>query len=251
MANETSDHAVASESPSVATGPDPVAVLIEDDPQIRRWLRAVLPHHGFRLNEAATASEGLREMEMHGADILLLDLGLPDLDGMEVIQRLREWSTVPIVVLSARRQERDKIAALDAGADDYLGKPFSMGELLSRMRAALRRSARSAGGSAHPESPFVVGALQVDLVHRRVTVSGQNVHLTPIEYRLLAALVKDAGKVLTQRQLLTEVWGPALMEEVQYLRVYMAQLRRKIEADPTRPKYLLTEQGIGYRLAVE
>lgn len=251
MVIEPTDTTAVSESPSVASPRDSVAVLIEDDPQIRRLLRTVLPNHGFRLIDVGTGAEGLREMELHRADILLLDLGLPDVDGMEVIQRLREWSAVPILVLSARKQERDKISALDAGADDYVSKPFSVGELLSRMRVALRRSGRIADGSSHPESPFVVGELQVDLVRRRVTLAGQEVHLTPIEYRLLAALVREAGKVLTQRQLLTEVWGPSLAEEVQYLRVYMAQLRRKLEKDPARPRILLTELGVGYRLGTE
>jgi two-component system, OmpR family, KDP operon response regulator KdpE len=249
MVIEPSGTAVVSEAPTVASLHDPVAVLIEDDPQIRRLLRTVLPNHGFRLIDVGTGLEGLRELELHRADILLLDLGLPDLDGMQVIQRLREWSAVPILVLSARKQERDKIAALDAGADDYVSKPFSVGELLSRMRVLLRRSAQTRDGT-QPDAALTVGTLQVDLVHRRVTAEGKEVHLTPIEYRLLTALVRDAGKVITQRQLLTEVWGPTLAEEVQYLRVYMAQLRRKLETDPARPKLLITEPGVGYRLAI-
>ncbi|HTU01142.1 MAG TPA: response regulator [Candidatus Sulfotelmatobacter sp.] len=231
--------------------PDLVAVVIEDDPQIRRFLRTTLPHHGFRLFEAATADEGLREVERHKPDIMILDLGLPDLDGLAVIQRVREWSEVPILVLSARGQERDKIAALDAGADDYMSKPFGVGELLARMRVVLRRAVRAGQRGQDDGVSFAVGKLQVDLVHRRVTVAGTEIHLTPIEYRLLATLVKYAGKVVTHRQLLTEVWGPACAEEPQYLRVYMVQLRRKLEADPARPQYLLTEQGVGYRLAPE
>jgi two-component system KDP operon response regulator KdpE len=224
-----------------------VVVVIEDDPQIRRFLRTTLPHHGYRLFEAATGAEGLREAETRQPDIVILDLGLPDFDGLEVIRRLREWSAVPIVVLSARGQERDKIAALDAGADDYVGKPFGVGELLARMRVALRHAARTAQGTE--DSAYTVGGLHVDLAHRRVTVGETEIHLTPIEFRLLAMLAKYAGKVLTQRQLLTEVWGPPYAEQAHYLRVYMAQLRRKLEADPARPRYLLTEPGVGYRLA--
>ncbi len=239
------------------TGDPPVApqgglvVLVEDDSQIRRFLRMTLPHHGFRLVEAGTAAEGLREAEARQPDLLILDLGLPDLDGLEVIRRLREWSEIPILVLSARGQERDKIAALDAGADDYVTKPFGVGELLARIRVVLRRSLRMGQREQDPGEPFVLGDLQVDLVHRRVTLAGQEIHVTPIEYRLLVTLIKYAGKVVTQRQLLTQVWGPAYAEQAQYLRVYMGQLRRKLEADPTRPRYLLTEQGVGYRLGVE
>jgi len=226
-----------------------VAVLVEDDPQIRHFLRKALPNHGYRLFEAASGREGLREAETRMPDIIILDLGLPDLDGLEVIQRLREWTTMPIVVLSARGQERDKVAALDAGADDYLSKPFGIAELLARLRVALRHAARTA--EERDDLPVTVGNLHIDLVHRRVVVSDREIHLTPIEYRLLATLAKHAGKILTQRQLLTEVWGPPYADQAHYLRVYMAQLRRKVEADPTRPKYLLTEAGVGYRLAVE
>jgi two-component system KDP operon response regulator KdpE len=231
-------------------GPPTVVVLIEDDPQIRRFLRTTLPHHGYKLVEVGTAADGLREIETRQPDLCILDLGLPDTDGLEVIQRVREWNEMPIIVLSARGQERDKITAIDAGADDYVGKPFGVGELLARMRGVLRR-ARRTGARGAEESLFVLGGLQVDLARRRVMVGEREVHLTPLEYRLLAALIKYAGKVVTQRQLLTEVWGPSYAEQAQYLRVYMAQLRRKLEADPTRPQYLLTEQGVGYRLAVE
>ncbi len=228
----------------------PVALLIDDDPQIRRLLRAVVPHHGFRLTDVSTGAEGLREMEAHCPDLLLLDLGLPDLDGMEILHRLREWSTVPILVLSARKEERSKIDALDAGADDYVSKPFSVGELLSRMRGALRRAVWK-NGNEEQHTRFTFGALDVDLVHRSVKVAGRTVHLTPNEYRLLSLLTREAGKVLTQRQLLTEVWGPSAVEEAQYLRVYIGQLRHKLEEDPTRPKLLITEPGVGYRLACE
>ena len=199
----------------------PTVVLIEDEPEIRRFLRATLLAEGCRLFEAATGEEGLREAEVRQPDIVVLDLGLPDMDGLDVIRRLRQWTGVPIVVLSARGQEHDKIAALDAGADDYVSKPFGVGEL------------------------------QVNLSQRRVVVAGNEVHLTPIEYRLLATLVKHAGKVLTHGQLLREVWGPPYAERAHYLHVYMAQLRRKVESDPARPRYLLTEPGVGYRLAAE
>jgi two-component system KDP operon response regulator KdpE len=182
-------------------------------------------------------------------DIVILDLGLPDIDGLEVIRRLREWTAVPIIVLSARGQERDKIAALDAGADDYVSKPFGVGELLARMRVVLRHAARNSTDAA--ESTFAVGDLHVDLALRRVTVAGREVHLTPIEYRLLTTLIRYAGKVVTQQQLLKEVWGPQYAEQAHYLRVYVAQLRRKLEADPARPRYVLTEPGVGYRLASE
>jgi two-component system KDP operon response regulator KdpE len=211
----------------------PVAILLEDDPQIRHFLRRALPNHGYRLFEAATGTKGLREAETRMPDIIILDLGLPDLDGLEVIQRLREWTTVPIVVLSARGQERDKVAALDAGADDYLSTPFGIAELLARLRVALRHAART--DAQKEEAPVTVGDLHIDLVHRRVTMSDREIRLTPIEYRLLATLAKHAGKVFTQRHLLTEVWGPPFAEQAHYLRVYMTQLRRKVEADPTRP----------------
>lgn len=236
--------------PEPPAGPPTVVVLVEDDPQIRRFLRTTLPRHGYKLVEAGTAAEGLREIDTRQPELLILDLGLPDADGLEVIRQVREWSELPIIVLSARGQEQDKIAAIDAGADDYVGKPFGVGELLARMRAVLRRARRTAAHGAE-ETQFVLGDLVVDLARRRVQVGEAEVHLTPLEYRLLAALVKYAGRVVTQRQLLTEVWGPAYVEQAQYLRVYMAQLRRKLEADPTRPRYLLTEQGVGYRLGLE
>ncbi|MDD5558426.1 response regulator [Candidatus Methylomirabilis sp.] len=227
----------------------PAVVLIEDERPIRRFLRATLMSQGYRLFEAATGEEGLAEAAARPPDVVILDLGLPDIDGLEVIRRLREWTAVPIIVLSARGQERDKIAALDAGADDYVSKPFGVGELLARMRVVLRHAARSSTETA--ESTFCVGDLHVDLAVRRVTVEGREVHLTPIEYRLLTTLIRYAGKVVTQQQLLKEVWGPQSTEQAHYLRVYVAQLRRKLEADPARPRYLLTEPGVGYRLASE
>jgi two-component system, OmpR family, KDP operon response regulator KdpE len=198
-------------------------------------------------HEALTAAEGVQQANSRRPDLILLDLGLPDRDGLDVIRQVRAWSQMPIVVLSARGQEKDKIAALDLGADDYVAKPFGVGELLARIRAALRRSAR-----AVPEGPVLrFGEVEVDLDKRLVSVGGAEAHLTPNEYRLLEVLLKYPGKVLTHRQLLNEVWGPNHLEQAQYLRVYVAQLRRKLESDPARPKHLQTEPGIGYRLVTE
>ena len=205
-----------------------------------------MAHHGYRLIEAAAGKEGIVQAATQQPDLMILDLGLPDIDGMEVIRQVREWSQMPILILSARGQEHEKVTALDAGADDYLTKPFGVDELLTRLRVALRHAAR---GQAEPGEPvFVLDALRVDLARRQVFVGEAEVHLTPIEYRLLTTLIKYAGKVVTHRQLLKEVWGPDSVFETQYLRVYMAQLRRKIEADPARPRFLLTEPGLGYRL---
>jgi two-component system KDP operon response regulator KdpE len=226
-----------------------VIVVIEDDPQIRRFLRTGLQSHGFEIHEADTGKLGLTEAANRKPDLVILDLGLPDTDGVEVVQRLREWTSMPILVLSARTLETDKIAALDAGADDYLTKPFGLGELLARIRVALRHA--QAGGTQDKEGVFSVAELRVDLPHRRVHRDGAEVHLTPIEYRLLSVLIKHAGKVLTHRQLLKEVWGPGYVERTHYLRIYMANLREKLEADPARPRFLLTEAGVGYRLAAE
>jgi two-component system KDP operon response regulator KdpE len=225
-----------------------VVLIIEDELQIRRFLRATLASHGFQIVEATTGQAGLQQAIEQPPDLVLLDLGLPDIDGLEVTQRLREWSKVPIIVLSARNQEHDKIAALDAGADDYLTKPFGVGELMARIRVA-RRHADQAG---QPEEPlFTTGELLVDRARRHVFVSGAEVRLTPIEYQLLATLVRHAGKVVTQRQLLREVWGAAYEQEAQYLRTYMTHLRHKLEADPAHPRYLMTEIGVGYRLRVD
>ena len=229
--------------------PGPSVVLIEDEPQIRRFLRAALTGHGYRLFEAGSGEDGLIEAATRQPDLVILDLGLPDLDGLGVLARLREWTSVPVIVLSARGQERDKIAALDGGADDYVSKPFSVGELLARMRAALRRRDQLGEGAA--ATTFVVGDLSVDLARRHVLVGDKEIHLTPIEYKLLTTLIRHAGKVLTHRQLLKEVWGPAHAEDSQNLRFYVAQLRRKLEAVPARPRYLLTEPGVGYRLVAE
>jgi two-component system KDP operon response regulator KdpE len=222
-------------------------VLIEDEPQIRRFLRATLGSSGYRLHEATSGEDGLIEAATRQPDVVILDLGLPDIDGLQVIRRLREWSTVPIIVLSARGQEGDKVAALDAGADDYVSKPFAVGELLARLRVALRHAAVGESG----EPTFTVAGLRVDQVKRLVQMDGKDVHLTPIEYRLLTTLVRHAGRVVSQRQLLKDVWGPAHTDQAHYLRVYMGTLRRKLEQDPARPRYLLTEPGVGYRLAAE
>ncbi len=223
-------------------------LLIEDEPEIRRFLRTTLPAHGFRLYEAMTGKDGLAEAKARNPDLILLDLGLPDLEGNEVIRRIREWTTTPIIVLSARDQEHAKVAALDLGADDYVTKPFGVQELLARVRTALRHAAQSADA---PDSVFVLGDLKVDLGRRQVFVSGKEVHLTPIEYRLLTTLIRYAGKVLTHRQLLKEVWGPLHVGEGHYLRVYMRQLRNKLEKTPAHPRYLVTELGVGYRLRTE
>ncbi|MCM2258688.1 MAG: response regulator [Vicinamibacteria bacterium] len=224
----------------------PLVLVVEDEPQVLRFLRASLGAHGYRLVEATCGEEALREAATRAPDVVLLDLGLPDLDGVEVARRLREWSAVPIVVLSARGQERDKIEALDAGADDYLTKPFGVGELLARLRVALRHAAR---GTAGDEPCVEVGELRIDLAARRVFVGGEEARLTRTEYNLLALLARHVGKVLTHRQLLKEVWGPGAVAQSHYLRVYMGQLRHKLERDPARPRYLLTETGVGYRLA--
>ncbi|HTV24333.1 MAG TPA: response regulator [Polyangiaceae bacterium] len=227
--------------------PSPVILVIDDETAMRRFLRASLTSNGYQLLEAATAEEGITRAAAYNPDVILLDLGLPDLDGLVVTQRLREWSKTPIIVLSARGQEQDKIQALDAGADDYLTKPFGVGELLARLRVALRHAATAP--DAEPQ--FGVGELKVDLARRQVFVAQSEIHLTPIEYKLLATLVKHAGRVLTHRQLLKEVWGPNASEQVQYLRVYMGQLRHKLETTPGRPRYLITEPGVGYRLRTE
>jgi two-component system KDP operon response regulator KdpE len=227
----------------------PTVLVIEDEAQIRRFLRATLTANGYQLLEATTAQEGLVQAATRQPEIVILDLGLPDLDGLEVTRRLREWTTVPIIVLSARGQEADKVTALDAGADDYLTKPFSVGELLARLRVALRHAART---SQEPGEPiFTVGDLRVDLARRQVYIAEQQVHLTPIEYKLLTTLVRYAGRVVTHRQLLQEGWGPGHTEASHYLRVYMGQLRHKLEADPARPRYLVTEPGVGYRLKTD
>ncbi|MEW6586202.1 MAG: response regulator [Nitrospirota bacterium] len=224
-------------------------LLIEDEPQMQRFLRIILQGHGFSLVESTTGQDGLMQAATRSPDIVLLDLGLPDVDGLEVTRRLREWSDVPIIVISAREQEQDKIKTLDSGADDYLTKPFGAGELLARIRVALRHKAMRQAGQEEPV--FILGDLRVDLTQRRVFLNEKEVHLTPIEYRLLTVLIRNAGRVVTHSQLLKEVWGPSYSNETQYLRVYMTQLRHKLEADPTRPRFLINEPGVGYRLRMD
>ena len=227
---------------------EPAIVLVEDEAEIRRFLRVTLHAHGYRLFEATTGADGLVEVATRQPDAVIVDLGLPDMDGLDVIRKLREWSSVPVIVLSARGGERDKVLALDAGADDYIEKPFGTEELLARVRVALRHAA---GGPRDADAVFAVGDLWVDQARRVVKVDGRDLHLTPIEYKILTVLVHHAGKVLTHRQLLREVWGPTHVEHAHYLRVYMGQLRRKIERDPAQPRHLLTEPGVGYRLVDE
>ncbi|MBI2892999.1 MAG: response regulator [Deltaproteobacteria bacterium] len=227
----------------------PLVLLIEDEAQVRRFLRSTLTSQGYRLVEAETAAEGIALTSSHNPDVVLLDLGLPDADGLEVCRRIREWSSTPIVVLSARDREAEKVVALDGGADDYLTKPFGAGELLARLRVALRHSAR---GQAEPiGSVFETGELRVDLAQRLVLRAGREVHLTPLEYKLLATMIRHAGKVITHRQLLHDVWGPTYAAQTHYLRIYMANLRQKLEVESAHPRFLLTEPGVGYRLRLE
>jgi two-component system KDP operon response regulator KdpE len=228
------------------TAAGPVVLLVEDEPQMRRFLRASLTANGYRLVEAGTAREGEALAASHNPEVVLLDLGLPDGDGIDLTRRLREWMRAPIIVVSARGREDDKVAALDAGADDYLTKPFGVNELLARLRVALRHAnAASAAGAAQV---IDLGGLKIDLARREVTVEGREAHLTPIEYRLLALLAANAGRVLTHRMILREVWGPGSEGEAHYVRVHMAELRKKIEADPARPQWIITHIGVGYQL---
>jgi two-component system KDP operon response regulator KdpE len=231
-----------------------LVLVIEDEQPIRRFLRATLENQGYRVKEAATASEGLLQARTQRPDLILLDLGLPDADGLAITKTIRSDSAVPIVVLSARGQEQDKVAALDAGADDYLTKPFGVSELTARLRVALRHAARPATSEALVYESSAGGrTLRFDAEARSVTITDaagvRDAHLTPTEFKLLAFLVKYAGKVLTHQQVLKEVWGPTHTRDVQYLRVYAGQLRQKLEADPAQPRFLITESGVGYRLA--
>lgn len=219
-------------------------LIIEDEPQIRRFVRAALDAQGYQVHEADTAERGLIEAGTRKPDAVILDLGLPDKDGVTIIRDLRAWTDVPIIVLSARTQEVEKINALDSGADDYLTKPFSTDELMARVRVVLRRR----GGSSEERPEFRFGEVKVDFVNRRVHRGDDEVRLTAIEYRLLAVLIRNAGKVLTHRQLLKDVWGPAHLADTHYLRTYMAHLRQKLESDPALPRHLITETGVGYRL---
>ncbi len=219
-------------------------LIVDDEPQIRRFLRTSLDAHGFEVVEAESGQEAIRRATTDKPDILVLDLGLPDISGFDVIRRIREWSPVPIIVLTARNREPDKIEALDLGADDYLTKPFGMGELMARIRAALRHRIQDQG----TPPVFRVRDIAVDLVRRVVTRAGEELKLSPREYELLRVLLHNAGRVITHQQLLREVWGPAHVGDTQYLRVYVGQLRQKLELDPTEPRLILTEPGVGYRL---
>jgi two-component system KDP operon response regulator KdpE len=226
--------------------PSALVLIVEDETQMRRFLRTALAAQGYRVVEAENAKDAIVAATTRSPELILLDLGLPDADGIDLTRKIREWSRTPIIVISARGREDDKVAALDAGADDYLTKPFSVNELLARIRVALRHAAASASEDGSPV--IEVGTLRVDQARREVTVEGREVHLTPIEYRLLFILARNAGRVLTHRQILKEVWGPPYVNETHYLRVFMTQLRRKIEKDPSRPRLLVTEQGVGYRM---
>jgi two-component system KDP operon response regulator KdpE len=221
-------------------------LLIEDEDPIRKFLRVTLEAHGYRLVESVTGKDGLLQAATAQPDLIILDLGLPDIEGVELTRQIREWSHVPIIIVSARGKEQDKVLALDAGADDYLTKPFGVSELMARLRVALRHSAEKA---TDDKSVFEKDELRIDLARREVSIAGKVIHLTPNEYRILSILAKYAGRVLTHTQLLKEVWGPGSAQETHYLRVYMNQLRQKIETDPAQPKYLITEPGVGYRLA--
>ena len=223
----------------------PTALVIDDEIQIRRFLRAGFELENFAVQEAATAAEGLRTATLKAVDLIILDLGLPDMDGKEVVERLRSWSSVPIIVLSVRSSEREKVRLLELGADDYVVKPFGMAELLARARAALRRQARGSAG----EPVVRAGPLTIDLARRAVLLDGEQVQLSPKEYRLLQALAQHAGNVVTHEHLLREVWGATQLENAHYLRIFVRKLRKKIEKDPTQPQILLTELGVGYRLA--
>ena len=225
--------------------PPATILLIEDELQMRRFLRVTLQSEKYSVLEAETAADGLAQAATRNPDVVLLDLGLPDMDGLEVIEKLREWTAVPVIVISARDQEGDKIKALDGGADDYLTKPFGAGELLVRIRVALRHAAPKSQDQG--EAVFTAKDLRIDFLKRQVFHGAREIHLTPIEYRLLTVLVRNAGRVMTHRQILKEVWGPPYVEQTHYLRVFMNQLRKKIETDSTRPRFLLNEPGVGYR----
>ena len=225
---------------------DPLVLVVEDEREMRRFIRASLTSHSYRVQEAERASEAIALATSQNPDLMLVDLGLPDGDGIDLTRQLREWCRTPILVISARGREDDKVAALDAGADDYLTKPFGVNELLARMRVALRHADERA--SLNVQQVLEFGTLRVDLVRREVTLEGVEVHLTPTEYKMLVLLGRNAGKVLTHRQILRDVWGPAYESQTHYVRVHMAELRKKIEEDPARPKLIVSEPGVGYRL---
>jgi two-component system KDP operon response regulator KdpE len=236
------------ERPAVPRHPTTV-LIIEDEAPIRHFLNTTLSTQGFHVWEATTGKDGLAQAAARTPDLIVLDLGLPDVNGFEVTRQLRVWTSIPIIVLSARNQEHDKVAALDAGADDYVTKPFGVGELLARIRVALRHAVPS---DDRPSDPvFTSGNLRVDLDRRMVWIGSREVHMTPVEYKLLAALVRHAGKVLTHRQLLQEVWGPHHTEDAHYVRIYVRQLRNKLEPNPAHPRFLITETGVGYRLRAD
>jgi two-component system, OmpR family, KDP operon response regulator KdpE len=236
---------------NAAAGLMPEVLIVEDDAEIRRFLRATLAAEGYRLQEATNGAEGIAHIDLRRPDVIVLDLGLPDTDGVDVIRHVRRrHRDLPIIVLSVRSHERDKITALDAGADDFINKPFAVGELLARLRVALRRVA-AVTSDGTTVSVFRTGAIEVNLDRRRVFIDGIEVHLTRTEYKLLQVLIRHPDQVVTHGQLLNEVWGPNHEDQIHYLRVYMLQLRRKLETDPTRPRYLRTEPGIGYRLTIE
>jgi two-component system KDP operon response regulator KdpE len=223
-----------------------MVLVIEDEPQMRRFIRASLSSHGYQVCEAASGAEALSLATSRNPEVILMDLGLPDIDGIDLTRRLREWSRVPVIVISARGREADKVSALDAGADDYLTKPFGVDELLARIRVALRHARAT---QPHDETPREFGALHIDLARREVRVAGDVIHLTPTEYKMLALLARNAGRVLTHRQIIREVWGPSYAGQNHHVRVHMAELRKKIETDPARPSLILTEPGVGYRLS--
>lgn len=229
----------------------PLILIVEDEVAIRRFLRSALDAEDYRLAEAETAQQAIRQATQQPPDLVILDLGLPDRDGQDVLRQLREWLSAPIIVLSARHDDHQKVTALDHGADDYLTKPFSTAELLARIRVALRHASRVSGSAEADSAIFTQGDLRVDFAHRHVFVKNKEIHLTPIEYKLLTTLIRHAGKVLTHRFLLTEVWGPEHVAESHYLRVFMTHLRHKIEANSAQPRHLLTETGVGYRFAAE
>jgi two-component system KDP operon response regulator KdpE len=224
----------------------PLVLVVEDELQMRRFLRASMSAHGYRVAEAVTAADAVTSASTENPEVILLDLGLPDGDGIDVLRRIREWSRVPVIVISARGRDDDKVAALDGGADDYLTKPFSVDELLARVRVALRHAESARAARDEPVLEF--RNLRIDLVRREVKVSDREVHLTPIEYKLLVLLAQNAGRVLTHRQIIREVWGASYAGQTHYVRVHMAELRKKIEDDPARPRLLVTEPGVGYRL---